>query len=238
MPWVRFDDQKPIHRKVAPLDDATYRLWDESIHWAARNLTDGRISRGQFPEISRRATNKRAATLVRQELWHEAGHKCSSPKCPPSGPDGWVIHDYLDYQFDREKVIKDRKDKADRQARWLEKKKQARDASHNASANASRDAPDDVAPSPTPSPPRREAGTGVPEATAVRADADAPDGGWKPPPSPSVPSHSRRSELAAAARAATGRPLARTNGRTPLLPDVPFSEAVDNPHYDPETSPA
>jgi hypothetical protein len=93
MTWVRFDDQASIHRKVAPLDDATYRLWREAIEWSSRNLTDGQISLEDLPESSKRASPARASKLVARRLWHDAGYVCDSVKCPPPGHDGWVIHD-------------------------------------------------------------------------------------------------------------------------------------------------
>jgi hypothetical protein len=60
-------------------------------------LTDGVISKrlvsrltdGSKPEAS-------ASALVRVGLWHEGEHDC--PQCPLSGPDAYVIHDYLEHQ--------------------------------------------------------------------------------------------------------------------------------------------
>jgi hypothetical protein len=71
--------------------------------------------------------------------------------------DGWQIHDYLDFQPSREKVIRERKAKAERQQRWLEKKRnKSKPVDIDASIDASQGASKDVAPYP----PRPEGGGG------------------------------------------------------------------------------
>lgn len=161
MTWVRFDDQASIHRKVAPLDDATYRLWREAIEWCSRNTTDGRIAAKELAGTSKRASKARARVLVDQGLWHDAGHHCDSPKCPPSGVDGWLIHDYLDYQPSKEQVTAEREAKAERTRRWRDRKTGG--PSRDASPDPSQDAPV-MLPRPAPSRPApKEAGAGPPE---------------------------------------------------------------------------
>jgi hypothetical protein len=124
MPWVRYDDNVRNHPKVEALDDATYRLWREAIEWCAQNLTDGLILARQLGLTSIRASATRARKLVEQSLWHRAGSACDSERCPPSsGVDGWVIHDYWDYQPTREKVREEQAAAAERKRRWLERKK-------------------------------------------------------------------------------------------------------------------
>lgn len=189
MSWVRRDDQASIHRKVAPLDDATYRLWSEAIEWCSRNTTDGRISKGELATVSRRASVVRADTLVRQGLWHRAGWHCVSDKCPPSEGDGWVVHDYLDYQPSREKVRAEQAAKAERQRKWQEKRRQQKDASQDTSKDASQRASPDVSKDDAPSPPRPEGKRGGdhPEADADRRDAAAGAADVRKPPNPSPP---------------------------------------------------
>ncbi|MES2211002.1 MAG: hypothetical protein V4515_12620 [Chloroflexota bacterium] len=178
MTWVRFDDGFPIHRKLGPLDDATYRLASEAIFWCSRNLTDGRIAADELESICRRATKDRAAKLVARGHWHAADFECPSDKCPKPGPDGWVIHDYLEYQFSKERVLADLAAKAERTRRWRDAKKngKARDGTGDDAGDASRDASSDGAsdasPSPTPSPPRRKAGDGGPPKRAPAAAGD------------------------------------------------------------------
>jgi hypothetical protein len=163
MPWVRFDDQYPIHRKVKPLSDSEMRFHIEAIFWCARNLTDGFVPAEDVSDVSAvRRPHKVIPRLVARGLLHEAGHICDSPKCPPApGGEGWVLHDYWDYQPSKQKVHAEREAKRKRQERWLAKRNGHRDASQ--------DAPRDAAPT-RPAP--KEAGR-VPRSAARRRE----DGG-------------------------------------------------------------
>lgn len=100
MPWVRFDDQFPIHRKVKGLTDAEYRLHTEAIFWCARNLTDGHVARDELRDVSGISRPERhLPALVRRGLWVETD-------------DGWRIHDYLKYQPTRKRVLATRAKRA------------------------------------------------------------------------------------------------------------------------------
>jgi len=143
MPWVRFDDQFPINRKVAGLSDAAYRLHSEALFWCARNLTDGYVAEDDLPYIRPWLGNpaQYAAECVQRRVWHMTSELCPSQYCPApvtEGP-GWVIHDYWEYQPSRAKVLQRRADVAARQARWRQRAAGRRvgDASRNASRNAS-----------------------------------------------------------------------------------------------------
>lgn len=155
MTWVRFDDLFPIHRKVAGLSDACFRLVSEAIFWCSRNTTDGIIRASEISQITR-GNRQRAAQLVGAQLWHAAGELCArcAARLADAGTaepaDGWVIHDYLDHQPSRAKVEADKAAKADRQARWLASKRGARQP-FGASGDASHDASKDDAP-PRPAP--------------------------------------------------------------------------------------
>lgn len=123
MPWVRFDDQYPIHRKVDGLSDAAFRLHTSAIFWSARNLTDGFVSREDLDGVSARVRTpgRFAAECVRREAWHDARFDCPSEKCPaPVDEDGWVIHDYWEFQPSKVQVVRDREAAARRQAKWRE----------------------------------------------------------------------------------------------------------------------
>jgi hypothetical protein len=126
MPWVRFDDQFPIHRKVDRLSDAAYRLHTSAIFWSARNLTDGFVSEEDLDSVTARVRTpaRFAAECVNRDTWHEAGTPCASEKCPPApeGETGWVIHDYWAYQPSKAQVLADRDAAARRQAKWRESK--------------------------------------------------------------------------------------------------------------------
>lgn len=96
MTWVRLDDQFPIHRKVGALSDPAFRLHVEAICWCARHLTDGVVSRDDLSTVSRiRGAERYVAELVRRGCWSETD-------------EGWLIHDYLEFQQSRSKVLQTR----------------------------------------------------------------------------------------------------------------------------------
>lgn len=68
---IRFDDQFPLHRKVAALSEPAFRLHVEAIFWSRRNLTDGFVPTDDLQTCSRIARPDRAAAeLVRRVCWH------------------------------------------------------------------------------------------------------------------------------------------------------------------------
>jgi hypothetical protein len=138
MPWVRFDDQFPIHRKTAGLSDAAFRLHVSAIFWCARNLTDGFVSKDDLDDVCARVRTpiRFAAELVIRRLWHLGDETCPSDRCvAPHNGDGWVIHDYLEYQPSAERVHADRLDNARRQQEWRERQAERRNAVSNGVSN-------------------------------------------------------------------------------------------------------
>lgn len=116
MPGVSFDDQYPIHRKVAGLSDAGFRLHTSAVFWCFRNCTDGFIDAGDLALVcpQMRAPERVAAECVRRKVWHEAGQECPSADCPePVDGDGWVIHDYLRWQPSKSEAQAEREGKSD-----------------------------------------------------------------------------------------------------------------------------
>ena len=123
MPWVRFDDQYPIHRKVDGLSDAAFRLHTSAIFWSARNLTDGFVSRGR----PRRCVSAGANAGTLRCRVRGAGSVAPADEDCPSGSarhlssgDGWVIHDYWEFQPSKVQVLRDRAAAARRQKKWRE----------------------------------------------------------------------------------------------------------------------
>lgn len=118
MPWVRFDDQFPANRKVEALSDPTFRLHVSAIFWCARNLTDGWVPQNDLdmaaPRTSRSPEKLVHQQLVPRGLWHPPGHGCKDCVDPP---DGWIIHDYLEFQPSKAQVEKERADARERQRR-------------------------------------------------------------------------------------------------------------------------
>jgi hypothetical protein len=119
MVWVKLDDQFPIHRKIAALTDTAFRLHAAALAWCARNLTDGFVPDDELAQVCAqvRAPEKFATELADRRVWHRADHDCPSEHClaPHTHADdgrpvtGWVVHDYLEYQQPRSKVLRIRK---------------------------------------------------------------------------------------------------------------------------------
>jgi hypothetical protein len=151
VPWVRFDDQFPIHRKVDRLTDAAYRLHTSAIFWCARNLTDGFVSKEDLDGVTARVRtpSRFAAECVRREVWHDARKSCESEKCPApvdnTYPQGWVIHDYWEYQPSKAQVVRERQASAHRQKKWRENHGDAQSQS-NGSSNGVTNAVTNAAP--------------------------------------------------------------------------------------------
>lgn len=95
MPWVRIDDGLPDHPKVAQVaDDAAMWLHVCGLCYANRYLTNGFIPKEQVRRLSRNGS-RGAAKLVKAGLWFEE-------------EGGYRIHDYLEYQSSRDKVLAER----------------------------------------------------------------------------------------------------------------------------------
>lgn len=121
MPWVRISDDYSDHAKLRDLTAAEVAMWLAGIAYANRNLSDGvipaRVTAGfittdglyerdgrSYREVSASAVVRR---LVVHGLWHDLDSICAS--CPPVASTGeYRIHDYLDYQPSREKVLMER----------------------------------------------------------------------------------------------------------------------------------
>ncbi|MER8219729.1 hypothetical protein ABTZ58_03845 [Streptomyces sp. NPDC094143] len=124
MPWVRLDDRFPSHRKVALLSDRAFRLYVSALCWSSENLTEGRILDRELPLVAPRLRGVKAAAkeLETGRLWDRI-------------EGGWEIHDYLEYQRDREQVQAERAANAARQKAWRERKKAEKEAARNTSRN-------------------------------------------------------------------------------------------------------
>lgn len=83
--WIRLDVGFPHHPKVVALSDAGFRLDVAAMCYAREHLTDGHIPAAWVPSRLSRSV----PSLVTAGLW------------VPADGDGWMIHDYLDWQTSR-----------------------------------------------------------------------------------------------------------------------------------------
>ena len=102
MPWFRTDDQLHAHPKPRRAGLAAMGLWTLAGSHCMAYLTDGVVERW-FVDSMPDGT-KLARKLVTAGLWDEH-------------PDGWVFHDWAEYQFTREQVLADREGAAERMRR-------------------------------------------------------------------------------------------------------------------------
>ena len=76
------------------------------------------------PQPRVRTPSRFAAECVKRDVWHDAQAPCESEKCPGpvdnTYPQGWVIHDYWEYQPSKAQVVKERQASAERQRKWRE----------------------------------------------------------------------------------------------------------------------
>lgn len=123
MTWVKLDDRFPSHRKVALLSDRSFRLYVSALCWSSENLTEGRILARELSVVARvRGVKAAARELEEAGLWDRVDG-------------GWEIHDYSEYQRDREQVLSERAANAARQKAWREREKAKKEAERNAASN-------------------------------------------------------------------------------------------------------
>lgn len=89
MTWVKLDDRFCDHPKIAGLSDRAFRAQVAALCYSAGVLSDGRIPQAVGVRIAGRATRELEAKGVWQRI----------------GQEGWQLHDFLDYQPSREKVL-------------------------------------------------------------------------------------------------------------------------------------
>lgn len=129
MSWFKVDDTAHSHPKLRGAGTAAIGLWTLGGSYAAQYLTDG-IVHAHF--VKTNSTAPQVARLVKAGLWHPAGHACPSCRVQPDNGD-YLMHDYLDYNPSRKKVIAERDKAAEK------KRKQRAGASEGTASEANRD---------------------------------------------------------------------------------------------------
>ncbi len=99
MSWVKIDDAILDNHKVAKIGPAAFGLYVAGMAYAARNLTDGYVPSEKVERLLNWDDGDDAVAalkeLQRAHLWR-------------SENGGFRIHDYLDYNPSRERVLADR----------------------------------------------------------------------------------------------------------------------------------
>ncbi|MFE7659661.1 hypothetical protein [Streptomyces celluloflavus] len=122
--WVRLDDRFPSHRKVAMLSDRAFRLHVSALCWSAENLTDGVIRDTELRLVAHvRGMTATARQLEAAGLWERID-------------DGWMLHDFHDYNPSAEQVRAERERNAARQRRFRDRRPDPEAGSSEAVAQA------------------------------------------------------------------------------------------------------
>jgi hypothetical protein len=92
MTWAKLDDGFVDNLKIQPVGWAARGVWATGLAWCSRKLSDGRISAKaaailEFPPEA-------VEELVAAGLWHVA-----------DDGNGWVVHDYLEYNPSKAEVV-------------------------------------------------------------------------------------------------------------------------------------
>jgi hypothetical protein len=118
MPWGRLDDSLYDHPKLdlLPADQrlAGVGLWAVAISWSNRYLTDGRVPSKQIGRLG--GTTELADELVVAGLFDEAD-------------DGYVVHDFHDFNDAKVDVLERRSKDAARKSEWRKRQLSRRDTS-------------------------------------------------------------------------------------------------------------
>ena len=143
MPWVKLDDQFSDHPKVLEAGPLASWLYVCGLTYAAKHLTDGFIPSGKIRALAD-VDNPQALAdkLVATGLWDRVDN-------------GYIIHDYLEYNPTSEETKRKRAANAKRQAEYRGKQGRYETKSNGVSNGTTNNATDTSvtsAPSPYPSP--------------------------------------------------------------------------------------
>jgi hypothetical protein len=114
MAWVRIHDGAMQSMKIAKLSDSAFRLWVRGLCYCQTALTDGLIPREALRDMGakRKDVEMLSAVLVdgKGPLWehHDIGFK---------------VHDYLDWNDCRDKVIERQEKAKKRKEDWEERQR-------------------------------------------------------------------------------------------------------------------
>jgi hypothetical protein len=108
MPWVKLDDQFWLSDKVEAAGLEAIGLHALVLSYCGQKLNDGKFTARDLTRVTDRDWEHLADQLVNVGLWDTT-------------PNGWAIHDFLEYNPTAEQVKEDRRKARERQARWRER---------------------------------------------------------------------------------------------------------------------
>ncbi|WP_060887637.1 hypothetical protein [Streptomyces caniscabiei] len=99
MPWFALDDGFDSHPKVRKAGNAAVGLFVRLGVHATKHLTEGHLDADIVRDYGTPATVRK---LISVGMLHASGHDCK--RCEQPAEDGYVIHDYLDYNKSRAQI--------------------------------------------------------------------------------------------------------------------------------------
>jgi hypothetical protein len=194
--WSKLDDGAFSHRKFLDLHPSAIGLWAMGLSYCAKQLTEGFIPKAQVSRlvaVTPAEAFRLAEMLVKAGLWEVH-------------PDGYQVHDYLDYNPRAAQIHERRERSRVRFARWYEGTRTANRVSNavpNGVANGVSNSVPNASPVPVPSR-NTKASLGSPLSLPSRAHGErqetpgGPDPNWlvAPPPSWLYPDGCVRPEFA------------------------------------------
>jgi len=104
--WGKIDDKLWGSPKWLATGPRARALWVSALSWSMDQLTDGVIPSHVLPVLG--GSRRDAGDLCRSGLWEEH-------------PEGWVFHDWADYQPSKARILAEREAAAERQKRARER---------------------------------------------------------------------------------------------------------------------
>lgn len=129
MPWFALDDGFDSHPKVRKAGNAAVGLFVRLGVHATKHLTEGHLDGDIVRDYGTPATVRK---LISVGMLHAFGHDCK--RCEQPAEDGYVIHDYLDYNKSRAQIEVAREHARKRQQKGRDNARLGRD-SRNSDAN-------------------------------------------------------------------------------------------------------
>ena len=123
--WVRLDDRFPWHPKVIGLSHPAFRTFVEGLCYAGAHLTNGFVP-APIPRP------KDAGELVKARLWI------------PDGSNGWIVHDFHDWNPSADDVRRRRLADAERKRRSRDRPGRGTDGRYESRRDSDPDSEEDV----------------------------------------------------------------------------------------------
>lgn len=142
MAWVRIDDKFAQHPKLVKAGPLGIALHVAAICYCNQHLTDGFIPKASvagllnFDGIAIHCWSNELTGGGEDATWEIVVDDLVSGGLWHTVEGGWLIHDYLEYQSPKDKILKARREAAERQGRWRQNRHKAITDQRNGVSNS------------------------------------------------------------------------------------------------------